>query len=344
MSSTYRFTLEKGSKKHYCPQCKQKRFVKYVDLVKNEYLPEPYGKCDRIINCGADLNPYLDGYVKSIVQNKKGFKSYYKSFEFTSEKLNNQTFFIPDEVLKQTQTGYSENTFINNLFSNVKYPFNKYDLEKVISMYHLGTITKGFRKGAITFPFIDINNRIRALQVKNFDNYNHTTGTDFLHSMIERENKKLGKQNPAWLNDYLKNEIKVSCLFGEHLLNKYPNNTVALVEAPKTVIYCNLYFGFPDTTKNLLWLAVYNLSSLNLAKCKALQGRKVVLFPDLSKGSKAFELWNNKANELMKQLKGTVFKVSDLLEQIATEKDKEQGKDIADFLIQHDWRLYRNTD
>ena len=46
----------------------------------------------------------------------------------------------------------------------------------------------------------------------------------------------------------------------------------------------------------------------------------------------------------MKQLKGTVFKVSDLLEQIATEKDKEQGKDIADFLIQHDWRLYRNTD
>lgn len=224
---------------------------------------------------------------------------------------------------------------------NLPYPFLKDDVEKIISMYYLGTITKGYRKGAITFPFIDINNNIRAIQVKQFDENNHTVSTGFLHSMIEKEHIQSNTNYPEWLNNYLKNDTKVSCLFGEHLLNKYKYNTVALVEAPKSAIYCNLYFGFPDNCKNLLWLAVYNLSSLNVAKCKALQGRKVVLFPDLSKGSKAFDVWNYKAEILQNEIKGATFKVSDMLEQIASEQDKAQGKDIADFLIKQDWRLFR---
>jgi len=146
---------------------------------------------------------------------------------------------------------------------------------------------------------------------------------------------------PVWLEEYNKNETKVSCLFGEHLLSKYPHNPIALVEAPKTAIYGTLYFGFPEQPTNLLWLAVYNLSSLNLSKCKALKGRDVYLFPDLSKNGKAFELWREKAATIQKHLQGTYFQVSDLLEQLASEQDKEQGKDIADYLIQHDWRLYR---
>lgn len=341
MCSAYRFTLEKGSKKHYCPTCNKKRFVRYVDTSKGEYLPFPYGKCDRIINCGASFNPYADGFVKSIIKEEQGFESNYKYFNFQPQPMNKQTFFIPDEVLKNTLQGYEENKFINNLFLNVPYPFNKEDIEKIISMYYLGTITKGYRKGAITFPFIDINNKIRAIQVKQFDENNHTVSTGFLHSMIEKQLLKENKNYPEWLVNYLKNDSKVTCLFGEHLLRLYPNNTVALVEAPKSAIYGNLYFGFPDNNKNLIWLAVYNLSSLNVAKCKALQGRKVVLFPDLSKESKAFELWKNKAEVLQNEIKGATFKVSDMLEQIATEQDKEQGKDIADFLIQHDWRLFR---
>ena len=149
---------------------------------------------------------------------------------------------------------------------------------------------------------------------------------------------------PEWLEAYNKNETKVSCLFGEHLLSKYPYNPVALVEAPKTAIYGTLYFGFPEQPTNLLWLAVYNLSSLNLNKCKALKGRNVYLFPDLSKDGKAFELWSNKATEIQKRLQGTYFHVSDLLEQLAPQQDKEQGKDIADYLIKQDWRLFRKQD
>ena len=65
---------------------------------------------------------------------------------------------------------------------------------------------------------------------------------------------------------------------------------MAVVKALKTAIYANLYFGFPEQIRDLLWSAVYNLRSLTFDKCKALKGRNVLLFPDLSKNGKAFEL------------------------------------------------------
>jgi hypothetical protein len=105
-----------------------------------------------------------------------------------------------------------------------------------------------------------------------------------------------------------------------------------------------LYFGFPNNPKNLLWLAVYNLSSLNINKCKSLKGRNVYLFPDLSKEGKAFNLWSNKAQEIQQQLENSFFKVSDLLEELAPNQDKEQGKDIADYLIKLDWHKFRKKE
>jgi ribosomal protein L37AE/L43A len=60
----YRYIFEKGSKKHQCPACHKKRFVRYTDVQTQEYLPEVYGKCDREMNCGYQLNPYKNGYAK----------------------------------------------------------------------------------------------------------------------------------------------------------------------------------------------------------------------------------------------------------------------------------------
>lgn len=249
--------------------------------------------------------------------------------------------FIPVEVLNETLQAYDQNIFIQNLLTRVPFPFDGNQIEKVISLYYLGTVATGYRDGAITFPFIDQVGNIRAIQVKQFNESNHTTGTDFLHSIVEKHHTRNNSPFPEWLEGYQHNEKKVSCLFGEHLLNKYPLNPVALVEAPKTAIYGSLYFGFPDDPANLLWLAVYNLSSLTLEKCKVLQGRDVVLFPDLSKDGKAFDLWSDKANEFNKQIPGTRFIVSDLLERNATDKEREKGLDLADYLINQDWHNFQ---
>jgi hypothetical protein len=205
-------------------------------------------------------------------------------------------------------------------------------------MYYLGTIAKGEMKGAVSFPFIDRFGNVRAVQVKQFDETNHTVSTDWLHSIIARD----ACTKPAWLEAYQRQDLKVSCLFGEHLLTMYPNNPIALVEAPKTAVYGALYFGLPESQTDWIWLAVYNLTSLNLEKCRVLEGRKVFLFPDLSKDGKAFSLWSSKALEMEAELKGTRFFVSDLLEREATEAERLAGLDLADYLIQQDWRKFRN--
>ena len=121
-------------------------------------------------------------------------------------------------------------------------------------------------------------------------------------------------------------------MFGEHLLNWYPNNPVALVEAPKTAIYGTLNLGFPERTENFLWLAVYNLSSLNYEKCKVLEGRKVILYPDTSEKGTAYKLWEEKAEYFNKVIPNSKFWVSRYLEKTATKEEKVQGFDLADYL------------
>jgi hypothetical protein len=114
-------------------------------------------------------------------------------------------------------------------------------------------------------------------------------------------------------------------------------NPVALVEAPKTAVIGTLCYGLPDSPGHLLWLAVYNKSSLTLEKCKVLKGRKVVLFPDLN----AFNEWNEKTKSIKASLPGTQFVVSDLLERNASEADIKNGLDLADYLNGLDYRQLR---
>ncbi len=256
--STYRYTLEAGSRKFICPQCGKKRFVRYIDTVTNDYLPEKYGRCDREHNCRYHLNPYKDGYAKMIWKQEQGFL----------KPLQRKAPVFDFETLKQTLQNYEKNTFIQNLLTNVPFPFDVKDVTKVIELYLIGTNSTG---GA-TFPYIDIKGNVRGLQ-------NH-------------EN---------------------TCLFGEHLLSKYPNNPVALVEDPKTAVYGTLYFGFPEPPENFIWVA----GSFSIDKLKVLQGRNVCVF-------------ECKKQEYEKILKAR-FTFSELAK-----------TPLADYLIKYDWRLFRN--
>ena len=260
----------------------------------------------------------------------------------TNNKL--KPVYFPISVFENTLKGYNQNSYIQCLLNRVRYPFSPEDVQQVISLYYLGTVTKGYRQGAVTFPYIDKFSNVHAIQVKQFDQSNHTTGTDKLDKVILNGLNKLNKPVPDWLNKYMeygKQEGFYNCLFGEHLLSRYKQNPVALVEAPKTAIYGTLYFGFPEEPENLIWLAVYNLSGLNLKRCKSLEGRNVLLFPDLSKTGKAFKDWSNKAKQLERLLPNSKFAVSDILETNATEEKRIKGYDLADFLINQNWEKFR---
>ena len=349
MDNEYRYIFEKGSRKHICPECGKKRFVRYVDTKTGEYLPDQYGRCDREANCGYHLNPYQDGYSKMIWGRENGnsivIPTRWKPP--TTRKVQQppvKPIYFDFEAFKRTlrPEHYENNIFIQNLFGRVQFPFDPADVTRVIELYRLGTVSAGYRSGAVTFPFIDIDGNVRAVQVKQFDEANHTTGTDFLHSILARHYNDIGKQLPEWLEAYMSQDKKVSCLFGEHLLNKFPSNRIALVEAPKTAIYGTLYFGLPETPDQYLWIAVYNKSSFSLDKVKPLQGRFVDVFPDLSKDGGTFREWEAKAKEFERQLPGTQFKMYDFLEHEALEADRVNGEDIADYLTKLDWRSFRS--
>ena len=351
MDNEYRYIFEKGSRKHICPECGKKRFVRYIDTKTGEYLPEQYGRCDREANCGYHLNPYQDGYSKMIWGKENGNSTVIPiRWKPPSTRKAPQPpvkpVYFDFEAFKRTlrPEHYENNIFIQNLFSRVQFPFDPADVTRVVELYRLGTIPSGYRAGAISFPFIDISGNVRAVQVKQFDETNHTTGTDFLHSILMKYYKEAGKVPPEWLDKYMNQDKKVSCLFGEHLLNEFPSNRIALVEAPKTAVYGTLYFGLPETPDQYLWLAVYNKSSFSLDKVKPLQGRFVDVFPDLSKDGGTFREWETKAKEFERQLPGTQFKLFDFLEHEAPEIDREHGLDIADYLIKQDWRAFRSRD
>jgi hypothetical protein len=321
----YRYILDRTSKKHYCPQCHQKRFVRYVDQTTGEYLASEFGRCDREENCGYFKDPYNNRYGKQD-----------NSFENVVMPESKPEVNIPVDILQRTLKDYENNTFIQNLLTNVPYPFEKSDIEKVVSLYFLGTINKG-----VSFPFIDKSGNVKAIQCKYFDNNNHTTATGFVHSILKKHYEGKNKPLPAWLNKYISQDKKISCLFGEHLLKKYPQNPIALVEAPKTAIYGTLYYGMPDNPENFLWLAVYNLSSLTFDKITSLLGRTVYLFPDVSKNGHAFKTWKKKTENFSDKMPDTEFYVSNLLKKNATKEDRAKGLDLADYLINKDWRKFR---
>lgn len=339
-SNYFRLILDRSNRKYFCLQCRKKRFVKYIDTETNEFLPDHYGRCDRESKCGYFLNPYSDGYAKELFQSENGITKITKvtsqNKHFFSPKrteTSEQPVFFDFETFTKTLRNYEKNVFIQNLLSRVSFPFPTDEVNQLIQIYRLGTVSSG----AISFPFIDINDRVRAVQVKQFDEQNHTTKTTFLHSIIEKNLKDQNRNFPQWLKDYAEQEKKVSCLFGEHLLNRFPNKTVALVEAPKTAIYCSFYLKHFD----FIWLAVYNKSSFSFEKLKVLQGRNVLIFPDLSKDGSTFNEWKTKAEKFEDQLSGTRFTISRLLEDYATADDRESGNDIADILIKQDWRDFQ---
>jgi len=112
------------------------------------------------------------------------------------------------------------------------------------------------------------------------------------------------------------------CFFGEHLLKIYPNKHVAIVESEKSAIIASCIM--PES----VWLAAGNLNGLSIEKCQVLKGRDVVLYPDLG----AFEKWSIKATEIQKQ-NVCKISISTLLEVEASDSDRANGLDIADYII-----------
>lgn len=300
----YRYILEKykGSQSRFiCPNCQDKRrtFVRYIDTETGNYLPEEFGRCNRSEKCGYHKKPtnkyFAEGEAVQITTPPK------------PKPEQKPVSIIPLEIFKASLKGYQANNFTRYLVEL----FGAEIASQLISKYFIGS-SKHWN-GASVFWQIDIQGRVR-------------TGKIMLYSPTTGKRVKEPFNYITWVHKALEQpEFNLKqCLFGEHLL-KDKLKPVALVESEKTAIIASVYLP------QFLWLAVGGKENLKLEKLQVLQGRTVVLFPDL----KAFDKWQANVQKLKHLAK---FTVSDLLERKASEADKEQGFDLADYLTRFDFK------
>ena len=112
------------------------------------------------------------------------------------------------------------------------------------------------------------------------------------------------------------------CLFGEHLLDGNPQAKVMVVESEKTAIVAAHFM--PE----FAWVATGGKNGcFNRRAMQVLEGRDVTLMPDLG----ATAEWTEKAEWLRRICRSVT--VSNVLERMATDEQRVQGLDIADFLL-----------
>jgi hypothetical protein len=230
----------------------------------------------------------------------------------------------PKQPLQQTAIGYIPPRYVEksqSLHSNFcrflsmlldSYYGSKANevLERLMEDYRLGAT----RDGAVIFWQIDRENKVRTGKVMQYNPEDghrvkdgQASAVNWIHSILKRQR-------------VLAEEWQLSqCLFGEHLLNVYPDKVAVLVESEKSaVIGSALFPGY-------VWLAAGGKSQLREEKLRVLTGRTVLLFPDAD----AYAEWKERAD-------GMIFckvMVSDLIEKNATPEQKAAHIDIADWII-----------
>jgi hypothetical protein len=304
----------KGTRtRHTCPACNQKnQFTRFVDDAGN-YIADDVGICNRSSKCGyrytakqyyAD-HPTGSKFVKTHAKKRSnsnyGFvdnKQPYGNFHKVS-----QPDYIPFEQFKTTLDNYDRNAFVQFLLN--LFPDCSEEIQAVLKMYFVGTFDD-----YTCFPSIDRLNRVcRAKLIK----FNAETGKrlkgDYDTSSLVRKLK-------------LKEDFQYKQIFfGEHLLPKYPNKPVAVVEAEKTAIIASLCF--PE----FVWLSCNSKTWLKAERLKRLGKRQIILYPDAD----GFDIWQSIAADA--QIQGLTVKVSSLIETHATDEQKANGYDLADYLI-----------
>ncbi len=292
----FKFELEKGSTKHICPACKQKTFVQYVDVETGEYLSNEVGRCDREVKCRYHLtsNEYF---------RLSGKNPFHKRPVSNDHKVKGTTrpieepVFVPDEVFRESLQHYERNwfyLFLVDLFGTDR-------AEELCTWYCVGT-SKHWQ-GACVFWYVDQFYRVSRGKIMLYDKAGHRVNgcTNSVHSLM-----KLGK-------------LPGLHLYGLHLLRLDKTLPVAIVESEKSAILAAGYF------KGFIWMATGSLSTLTAERLEPLQGREIILFPD----GGAFEKWQEKAESLSRRFN---IRCSDVLECRLTDKQREAGYDIGDFI------------
>lgn len=308
--SEYRFHLEKyrhGSKID-CPNCGRRRcFVRYIDEYGTVHFPSSVGKCDHAQSCGYHYTPreYFRDNPEAMPDNDRSIECIFCQSVIHTRPAPVEPSCIPEKIVCASLSHYDKNPLYRYLCG----VFGAEETARLFSLYRIGTSAKW--GGSTVFWQTDETGKVRTGKVML---YNPATG--------RRVKEPQARVSWAHAEIHLPDFNLRQCLFGQHLLPLYPDRTVFLVESEKSAVIASHYM--PD----VLWLATGGKNGcFNAWTVEALCGRDVILLPDLG----ATDAWLEKLPMLRPVCRSVA--VSTLLEDMATDEQRSQGLDIADFLL-----------
>lgn len=190
-------------------------------------------------------------------------------------------------------------------------------IDTVLKEYHVGHS----RHGHTIFWQIDERGRVRTGKMMKYGADGHrdkasSWNFDWIHSSLFRDRR---------LAEYDEEKVDVKpTLFGMHLLDKYSQGDVCIVESEKTAVLMAIAYG---NNGGRVWMACGGKENISVAKLNAVmeRGRKIVLYPDRD----GIGEWRRKA-EMLRYVRLAVD-VRPVTEWW-TEQDGEKA-DIADVVV-----------
>lgn len=246
----YKWILRKGSRKDRCPQCGKMRFVPYVLASDPTVKAGPeYGRCDREQSCGYFRYP--GGDVRT------------DSDRVCVPEPPKEPMLFSAQLAERDAVTTSNS--LHRAYAHMVGPVRLY---MVMTMYKCGT---GGRGECIYYQY---------------DGDNVRTAKSILYGTDGHRIKVEDGGLPVWwlhkspqLRQYTVGKELRQCLFGQHLLAKYPAAKVYVVEAEKTAVLMAATDRKPINDR--IWIACGGSQMLKGAiDLSPLQGRDVTLIPD----------------------------------------------------------------
>lgn len=301
--TNYKFHIQKGTEAgeggtlHICPHCGRRSFTYYVSrngaTVNDEARGIYYGICFHRNSCGY-IN-YPNG-VPDPDDPRNGGKIQTGSEAPARQEQPPQYYSV--SLLKQTLKPFEGNLL--KFLKKIGLP----NLDEKAHQYFIGA-TKDH--GTI-FWQIDNYNKIHRGKIMFYGDDGHRIKDEKGNGKVSSVRCRIGRP--------IATEPKI-CYFGAHLLTRFPDADVGIVESEKTALICSCIFP------QQVWLATGTKNNLHSQYSECLRGRNVTVYPDYD----AYAEWSSKFKFIAEAL-NIKYKIDDSILQFGSGKE-----DLADLLL-----------
>jgi hypothetical protein len=243
---------------------------------------------------------------------KKSFKQAHKPKQGKQPKQVRDPAIIPNDIARQSflpgqpfSKRLEHNTFLKFLANQ----FGNDAAERLADYYLIGTTKKFY--GSPIFWQVDEQGRFRYGNVIGY----HASG----HRLKGQAIAFHALSGTGLSNDFKENYKR--CLFGAHLIPD-SSGPFGVVESEKTAVIASYYI--PSFT----WLATSGQHNIKPELLEPIQGKPIVLYPDLD----ATEQWQAAANKLSNRFN---ISCSTFLYHNATADELGSKLDLADYLLRY---------